>query len=237
MKLLRNIFLALLAVVVLAVAGGAWFLHQSDNDPRYAHVVSIAEAPEYQDAALLQRAWALPVAALYRADGYEYQGNPSFCGPTSAANVAQSMGIAADQRAVLTGTSIKPFLGFVPGVTLDQEAEIIRVATALPVEVLRGLDLGSFRAHLRQSNDPTLRYVINFNRAPLWGSGHGHISPILGYLEAEDLVFVGDVNADFQPFLVSSARLLEAMNTTDTSTGNLRGLLRIRREAQTQSAP
>lgn len=227
MKLLRNIVLGLLAIVVLAIAGGAWFLHQSDNDPRYANVVSIAEAPAYQDAALLERAWALPVAALYRADGYEYQGNPSFCGPTSAANVAQSFGASVDQNAVLTGTSIKPFLGFVPGVTLDQEAEILRTATGRPVEVLRGLDLESFREHLRQSNDPALRYVINFNRAPLWGSGHGHISPILGYLEAEDLVFVGDVNEDFQPFLVSSERLLEAMNTTDTSTGKMRGLLRV----------
>ncbi|HYD84443.1 MAG TPA: phytochelatin synthase family protein, partial [Opitutus sp.] len=57
--------------------------------------------------------------------------------------------------------------------------------------------------------------------------GHGHISPILGYLPEEDLVFVGDVNARFRPFLVPSERLLEAMNTTDTSTGRSRGLLRI----------
>jgi hypothetical protein len=227
MKLLRNVVLILVALVALVIAGGAWFLHQSDNDPRYANVVSIADAPAYQDAALLERAWVLPVAALYRADGYEYQGNPSFCGPTSAANVAQSIGASVDQNAVLAGTSIKPFLGFVPGVTLDQEAEIIRTATRQPVEVLRDLDLETFRTHLRQSNDPAFRYVINFNRAPLWGSGHGHISPILGYLEAEDLVFVGDVNDDFQPFLVSTDRLLEAMNTADTSTGKPRGLLRI----------
>ena len=72
-----------------------------------------------------------------------------------------------------------------------------------------------------------MRYIINFHRGPLWGSGHGHFSPILGYLEAEDLVFVGDVNGDFQPFLVPTARLYEAMDTID-SDGNLkRGMLLI----------
>ena len=85
----------------------------------------------------------------------------------------------------------------------------------------------AFRAELRQSNDPRFRYVANFDRATLWGSGHGHISPILGYLEAEDLVFVGDVNDDYGPFLTSSERLLEAMNTRDDASGQLRGLLRV----------
>jgi hypothetical protein len=35
------------------------------------------------------------------------------------------------------------------------------------------------------------------------------------------------VNDDFQPFLVSSARLFEAMDTIDTAAGLKRGLLRI----------
>jgi hypothetical protein len=229
MKPLLRISLVVVAALVAAVGGGALWLQLADHNPRYANVVSIAESPTYQDEALLARAWALPVAAAYREGGYEYQGNPSFCGPTSAANVAQSLGSNLTQRTVLRGTSIKPFLGFVPGVTLDQEAEILRVATGRPVEVLRDLDLAAFRGHLVQANDPSLRYVVNFNRAALWGQGHGHISPILGYLVQEDLVFVGDVNDDFRPFLVPSARLLEAMNTADTSTGKSRGLLRVGR--------
>jgi hypothetical protein len=225
--MLRNILIGIVALIAVSFGGGAWMLHSADNDPRYANVVSIADDPDYQDSELLARAWALPVAALYREGGFEYQGNPSFCGPTSAANVAQSFGADVDQNGVLRGTSITPFLGFVPGVTLDQEADILRVATGRPVEVLRDLDLETFRAHLRQSNDTATRYVVNFNRAALWGSGHGHISPILGYLAEEDLVFVGDVNERFMPFLVSSERLLEAMNTADTSTGRRRGLLRV----------
>lgn len=226
-KALRNILIGVAGALVLAVGGGAWVLDRADHDPGYANVVSIASGSSYQDPALLERAWALPVAALYRARGFEYQANPSYCGPTSAANTARSLGRDVDQRTVLANTSVKPFLGFIPGVTLDQEAEIMRASTGLPVEVLRGLSIEQFRVHLLQANDPAFRYVANFNRAPLWGSGHGHISPILGYLEAEDLVFVGDVNDDYAPFLAPTDRVLEAMNTVDAATGKTRGLLRI----------
>ena len=48
-------------------------------------------------------------------------------------------------------------------------------------------------------NDFSRRYVINFARAPIFGSGVGHHSPIGGYLEAEDLVLVLDVNEKFKP--------------------------------------
>lgn len=232
MKSWRTAAFGALALVVALVGGAFLYQRNAEHDPRYAGVVSIAAEPSYQDPVLLERAWALPVAVLYRQGGYEFQGNPSFCGPTSAANVAQSLGLDVDQRTVIVGTPVKTFLGIAlswehgPGVTLDQEAELIRIATGQPVEVLRGLDIETFRAELRQSNDPRFRYVANFNRAPLWGSGHGHISPILGYLDAEDLVFVGDVNDEFGPFLTSSERLLEAMNTTDSATGHVRGLLR-----------
>jgi len=34
----------------------------------YSHVVTIKDAGEYQDPALLEKAWALPVAALYHSN-------------------------------------------------------------------------------------------------------------------------------------------------------------------------
>src|SRR5215204_6508971 len=66
---------------------------------------------------------------------------------------------------------------------------------------------------LRQANDPRHRYIINFSRAPIFGAGVGHHSPIGGYLENEDLVLVLDVNPDFKPWLVERTRLYGAMNT------------------------
>ena len=77
---------------------------------------------------------------------------------------------------------------------------------------------------------------VNFHRGPLFGIGHGHFSPILGYLADEDLVFVGEVNHDYMPFVVSSARLFDAMNTVDSASGLKRGLLVIDADVQ-QPAP
>ena len=225
---LRALAFGALALVALATGGATVALYQADHDPRYANVVSIADAPTYQDPSLLERAWALPVAALYGDGGYEYQANPSFCGPASAANLMQSQGVVIDQRGVIAGSDVRPIFGVLPGgVSLDTEAELVRDASGQPVTVLRGLSLDEFRRHIARSNDTRFRYIVNFHRGPLWGSGHGHFSPILGYLAEEDLVFVGDVNRDFQPFLVPTARLYEAMDTID-SDGNLkRGLLLI----------
>lgn len=192
----------------------------------YAGTQSIERADAYQDRALLAEAWALPVASAYAKDGYEYQANPSICGPTSIANLLQSTGGGETQRDVLKDSGAFNLFGLLPGgVTLDQAAAMLEKETGRHVTVLRDLDLETLRAHLAASNDPTKRYIANFHRGPLFGRGHGHFSPVLGYLADEDIVFVGDVNDDYKPWLAPSARLLEAMNTTDSATGKSRGLL------------
>jgi hypothetical protein len=111
------------------------------------------------------------------------------------------------------------------GLTLDQLADVARAHTKHKVTVLRDLTPDEFHEHLRRSNDPTRRYVVNFSRKPIFGAGVGHHSPIGGYLEAEDLAFVLDVNAEFQPWLVERERLYAAVNTLDD--GHKRGLLLI----------
>jgi Phytochelatin synthase len=80
---------------------------------------------------------------------------------------------------------------------------------------------------MRHANDLARRYVINFSRGPLFGTGGGHHSPVAGYLMNEDLVLVLDVNEKYGPWLVKSERLFEAMNTVDTGTQKKRGLLLI----------
>jgi hypothetical protein len=110
--------------------------------------------------------------------------------------------------------------------TLDEEAALMRLRTGAEVKVLRDLDLAAFRAELPRMNDPSLRYTANFARGPLFGRGHGHHSPILGYLPDEDLVFIGDVNRDYAgPWLVKADRLFQAIDTIDDSSGKKRGLL------------
>lgn len=217
--------------IVVALLGGAVtvgprLLFSDGHD--YSHALSIKTLPQYQDAALLAKAWALPVAAIYQKDGVDYQSNPSFCGPTSAVNVVRSLGQPADQKSILDGTGIKTTFGMVwGGLTLDEEAELLRKKTGKQVTVLRGLTLDQLREEVSHANDPARRYVINFHRGPLFAAGGGHHSPIAGYLAAEDLVLVLDVNDKYKPWLVPTARLHEAIDTVDKSSGQKRGLLRI----------
>ncbi len=191
----------------------------------YSKAVSIKADPAFQDAALLERAWALPVAAQYKA-GIEFQKNPSFCGPASVVNVLKSLGVPSTQDDVLEGSGVETTGGMVMGgMTLDQLAALAKLKTGKKVTAHHDLDLAGFRALLPRANDPATRLILNFHRGPVFGKGGGHHSPIAGYLAAEDLVFVLDVNDSFKPWLVKSERLYEAMNTVDKGAKLKRGLL------------
>jgi hypothetical protein len=201
------------------------FISASHAD--YARVVSIKETRDYQDPALLKKAWALPVAAAYQAD-IDYQQNGSVCGPTSLVNVLHSLKQPGNQESILQGSGFSTVMGYLPeGLTLDQLADIARQKLHRKVTVLRDLDLAAFREQLGRANDPVRRYVINFSRGPLFGTGGGHHSPIAAYLSEEDLVLVLDVNKKYGPWLVKSDRLYEAMDTIDATARKKRGLLLI----------
>lgn len=171
---------------------------------------------------LLEKAWELPVAKLYAP--LLSQSFRSICGPTSVANVLRSMQVP---------TGKNPFRRFgLRAMSLDQI--VSESAEVLPpgwrVRAVRPKTVDELRVELCSLNDARHRYVSNFSRAPIFGAGGGHHSPLGGWLEAEDLVFVLDVNSSYGPWLVSTDRLFEAMNTTaDWSTGLTRGLARFER--------
>jgi len=220
-----------IAGCLAVTAGGAVLLAPrllpgaGDDDPR---VASIEREATYQDPVLLAKAFSLPAAAAYLAGGLDYQRNGSFCGPTTTVDVLRSLGEPADQRNVLKGTDVRTTLGFVwGGLTLDQEAELVRKRTGRQVTVLRGLDLSHFRAEVARANDPGRRLAVNFLRRSLFGRGGGHHSPIGGYLADDDLVLVLDVNPSYKPWLVKTERLYRAVDTIDRKTNRKRGLLRV----------
>jgi hypothetical protein len=215
------------ALAVLLLGGSGVFLIVSAGHADSAGAASIKETRDYQDTALLKKAWALPVAAAYQAD-IEFQKNGSVCGPTSLVDVLHSLKQAGNQESILQGSGFSTVLGYLPeGLTLDQLAELARQKLQKKVTVLRDLDLAAFREQLTHVNDPMRRYVINFTRGPLFGTGGGHHSPIAAYLSQEDLVLVLDVNKKYGPWLVKSDRLYEAMNTVDATAQKKRGLLLI----------
>lgn len=179
---------------------------------------SISAGQAYQHRGLLEQAWALPVARRYAP--LLSQNFTSICGPTSAANVLRSIGVE---------TGRNPFRRFgVRAMSLDEVVE--ETAEVLPAgwrgSALRLRSIDALREQLRLSNEERYRFISNFSRAPLFGRGGGHHSPVGGYLEEEDLAFVLDVNAGYGPWLVSAERLFDAMNTGGWSGGLTRGLAR-----------
>jgi hypothetical protein len=173
----------------------------------------------------LDQAWKLPAASTFNKE-VTWQSNPSMCGPASVANTLRSLGeMATSENAVLAGTG-RCWSGICfMGLSLDELAEVTRSKTKRTVTVLRDLSPDEFQRHLRRANDAGRRYIINFDRKEIFGAGVGHHSPIGGYIEAEDMVFILDVNRDFKPWLVERARLFAAMDTWDGK--KKRGLLLI----------
>ena len=91
-------------------------------------------------AASLELGWSQPVASSYK-NNVVWQSNASLCGPASIANAFRSMGEAAASEAeVLAGTG-RCWTGFcMPGLTLDELAEVAQVHTKRKVTVLTGSD-------------------------------------------------------------------------------------------------
>jgi hypothetical protein len=207
------------AVLICAILGGGYLLRPAEVSPA-AIEASVEQSPQ-----LLNRAWTLPVAGGFGRI-LNWQTNGSLCGPASVANVFRSIGEDETSEAeVLEGTGWCR-LGFCwMGLTLDELAELARAHTQRSVTVLRGLTPEEFQRHMEASNNPSKRYIVNFSREAIFGAGVGHHSPIGGYLQAEDLVFVLDVNERFKPWLVSREKLYSAVNTFDGA--QKRGLLLI----------
>jgi hypothetical protein len=219
----RRVSVSILLLAAIFAGLAFYFLREPPSSAD-----SIERVASYQDKSLLAQAWALPVARLYGPKGYLFQENPSICGPTSIADVLRSEGQSADPDTVLNHSGKWHVFGVVPfGLTLDEEAALLERETGKPVKELRDFSLDSFRAEMAQSNDPSRRVIVNFTRASLFGRGHGHFSPVLGYLPAEDLVFVGDVNAKYGPWLVPTKRLFDAQDTIDSSSHAKRGVLEV----------
>jgi len=219
MKRRHYISIASIAVAAGLFGAAALLVGQSKVSPQ-AIASSVTRTPE-----LMERAWRLPVAATFNRQ-LSWQSNGSRCGPAVVANAYRSLGEAASTEGkVLAGTG-RCWTGVcIMGLTLDELADVARANTSRKITLLRDLSEEQFREHLRRSNDPARRYIVNFSRERIFGAGVGHHSPIGGYLENEDLVLILDVNSDFQPWLVERTRLFAAVNTFDGD--KKRGLLLI----------
>lgn len=217
---MRRRFVFSVVACIALISGAAFLVAGQSGVSSEAIQSSVVRAPE-----LIDRAWHLPVAASFNSE-LTWQSNGSRCGPASLANAFRSIGEEeTTEAAVLDGTG-KCWTGFcIIGLTLDELAEVAQHHTGRKVTVVRDLNAEEFREHMRRANDPDRRYIVNFTREKVFGGGGGHHSPIGGYMEAEDLVFVLDVNENYRPWLIKRERLFAAMDTVDGD--KKRGLLLI----------
>lgn len=217
---MRRRFVFSVVACIALISGAAFLVAGQSGVSSEAIQSSVVRAPE-----LIDRAWHLPVAASFNSE-LTWQSNGSRCGPASLANAFRSIGEEeTTEAAVLDGTG-KCWTGFcIIGLTLDELAEVAQQHTGRKVTVVRDLNAEEFREHMRRANDPDRRYIVNFTREKVFGGGGGHHSPIGGYMEAEDLVFVLDVNENYRPWLIKRERLFAAMDTFDGD--KKRGLLLI----------
>jgi Phytochelatin synthase len=214
----RNIFRG--SVVIIALLGATILALAPSRVPPEAIESSVSRAQQ-----VLDRAWDLPVAATYK-PRLVWQSNASLCGPASLANVLRSLGDTAVTESAVLANAGPCWFGICPlGLTLDQLAQVAQAHTNQKVTVLRDLSEEAFREHMRRTNDLSRRYIVNFSREKIFGAGVGHHSPIGGYLDDDDLVFVLDVNRNFRPWLIARTRLFSAVNTLDGERN--RGLLLI----------
>jgi MoxR-like ATPase len=140
----------------------------------------------------------------------EWQSNGSVCGPASVANVARSLGREASESTVLEGSGLC-WTGFcMGGLTLEELAGLARRASGRRATVLRDLSVEALRAELARSNDPSVHYIVNFHRGPLFGQGGDEINRAPAKVQsallevmAERQVSIGGVTHPLpDPFLV-----------------------------------
>jgi hypothetical protein len=132
-----------------------------------------------------------------------WQSNWSRCGPAALANAYRSLGeTATTEEKVLTGTGAVLDRLLYPRSYLGRAGRCCAGNTSRKITVFRDLSEQDFLEHLRRSNDLARCYIVNFSRHRIFGAGVGHHSPIGGYLETEDLVFILDGNREYQSWRV-----------------------------------
>lgn len=99
---------------------------------------------------------------------------------------------------------------------LDKEKELVRLKDLL----------------IQNEKDPKNMMIANFLQGTLTGDPEGnigHISPIGAYDAKSDRVLIMDTDRQYyEPYWISSAKLLEAMNTQDSGAKKARGLIWIK---------
>ncbi|XP_062190287.1 glutathione gamma-glutamylcysteinyltransferase 1-like isoform X2 [Phragmites australis] len=179
---------------------------------------------------------------------FQTQSEPAFCGLASLAVVLNALSIDPGRR--WKG----PWRWFDESMLdccepLDKvKAQGISFGKVACLAHCSGADVQSFRANratihdlrrhlIRCASSRDCHLIASYNRKPFKQTGTGHFSPIGGYHAGQDMALILDVaRFKYPPHWVPLPLLWEAMNTTDESTGLLRGFMLISRHTAAPSS-
>nr|QCX35398.1 phytochelatin synthase 2 [Arundo donax] len=179
---------------------------------------------------------------------FQTQSEPAFCGLASLAVVLNALAIDPGRR--WKG----PWRWFDESMLdccepLDKvKAQGITFGKVACLAHCSGADVQSFRANratihdlrrhlIRCASSQDCHLIASYHRRPFKQTGTGHFSPIGGYHAEQDMALILDVaRFKYPPHWVPLPLLWEAMNTTDESTGLLRGFMLISRHTAAPSS-
>jgi hypothetical protein len=231
LKKLMKILAGALAMLLLAFAGFVWWSLQPRPEPRPLPDGLVAVSADRGQALLARASAAADYGPL--AKHFEPQSLKSYCGVASGVAVLSAIGLDVDQGSFFNSEAeqIRPRIAvMLGGMSLGQLAGLLRAHGAIVnVHHADEFTVEEFRDAVATNLDDKRDYlVVNYQREVLGQPRVGHISPLAAYDAESDLVLVMDTASHYYPHTwVPLEKLYAAMATTDPSSGQQRGYLRV----------
>jgi len=107
---------------------------------------------------------------------------------------------------------------YAAGSILDELAEMTSCFTPATTAHADKSDVAGFRAAVKEClSDGSKKIMINYARSSVGQAGGGHISPVIGFHEENDLILVADTsNYKYPMWWLSVSEMYDAMNTQDS---------------------
>lgn len=220
-------------VVTTGLAGAAyWKVSNPDRNGRLELPKHSVALKSEAGKKLLSGASSADHPALSQA--FQVQQKGSWCGVASAVTVLNADGGNLTQSSFFTEevTDVRPWWATTfAGMPLGDLSGMLEVHEAeTTVKHARASTEEAFQASVKSNmNDPSNWLIVNYDRSVLGEKGGGHISPVSAYSEENNMVLLLDTARYKYPFHWVPVNLLfEAMNTSDSETGQSRGWVVVR---------
>jgi hypothetical protein len=157
----------------------------------------------------------------------------SYCGVASSVSVLNALGLDTDQDEFFTPQASRVRSRYrvtFGGMSLIDLGGLL-AAHGVNAEVEHADDgsVDGFREVVQRNlADPDDFLLVNYERGVLGQGSVGHISPLAAYdLETDRVLIMDTASYKYPPTWVPLPMLYEAMKTTDTATGRLRGYVAV----------